>query len=90
MRGRFSDQSGLFSYIQPEDRMPADHPLRRISELVRAVFQELSPRFSRLYAHEGCPSIPPEQLLRHLLGAAADGAVGLQPFVPLVCRAFAG
>src|SRR5262249_41379855 len=37
MRGRFQDQGGLFSYIRPEERIPADHPLREIRKLVREV-----------------------------------------------------
>ena len=73
MRGRFEDQGGLFSYIKPEDRIPAGHPLRRIRELVRAVLRELSPSFWRLYAREGRPSIPPEQLLSALLLQAFYG-----------------
>jgi hypothetical protein len=36
MRGRFQDQGGFFSYIRPEERIPADHPLREIRKLVRA------------------------------------------------------
>ena len=63
MRGRFFDQGGIFSYIQPERRIPADHPLRKVRELVREVLKELSPTFGKLYSHEGRPSIPPEQLL---------------------------
>ena len=67
MRGRFRDQGGLFSYISPEDRIPADHPLRKVRELVREVLKELSHGFGKLYSHEGRPSIPPEQLLSALL-----------------------
>jgi transposase len=67
MRGEFQDQSGLFSYIDPESRIPAGHPLRQVRGLVRAVLKELSRSFSRLYSHEGRPSIPPEQLLSALL-----------------------
>src|SRR4029453_17819851 len=67
MRGEFRDQGGLFSYIDPERRIPADHPLRQVRTLVRAVLKELSRSFSRLYSHEGRPSIPPEQLLSALL-----------------------
>ena len=33
MRGGFQDQGGLFSYISPEERVPAGHPLRKIREL---------------------------------------------------------
>jgi len=67
MRGEFRDQGGLFSYIDPERRIPADHPLRQVRTLVRAVLKDLSSSFSRLYSHEGRPSIPPEQLLSALL-----------------------
>lgn len=47
--------------------MPANHPLRKIRELVRDVLQELNRSLSKLYASEGRPSIPPEQLLSALL-----------------------
>jgi transposase len=67
MRGRFRDQGGMFSYISPEQRVPPDHPLRRVGDLVRAVLKELSAWFGRLYASEGRPSVPPEQLLSALL-----------------------
>ncbi len=67
MRGAFEDQGGLFSYISAEARVPKNHPLRRIRELVRAVLSELTGSLGRLYASEGRPSIPPEQLLSALL-----------------------
>jgi transposase len=67
MRGIFADQGGLFSYISAEARVPKDHPLRKIRELVRDVLGELNRSLSRLYASEGRPSIPPEQLLSALL-----------------------
>jgi len=67
MRGRFFDQGGMFSYIRPEQRIPANHPLRKVRELVREVLEELNHSFGRLYSHEGRPSIPPEQLLSALL-----------------------
>ena len=34
MRGRFIDQAKLSSYISPEARVPEQHPLRRIRDLV--------------------------------------------------------
>jgi transposase len=67
MRGAFEDQGGLFSYISAEARVPKNHPLRTIRELVRDVLGELNRNLSRLYANEGRPSIPPEQLLSALL-----------------------
>jgi hypothetical protein len=59
MSGRFTDQGGLFSYIAPE-RVPANHPLRKVRELVRDVLNDLNRSLGRLYASEGRPSIPPE------------------------------
>src|ERR1700759_1493638 len=67
MRGKFEDQGGLFSYVSPEARVPKDHPLRKIRELVRDVLRDLNRTFGRLYSNEGRPSIPPEQLLSALL-----------------------
>ena len=67
MRGAFEDQGRLFSYISPEARIPTSHPLRKIRELVREVLGELNRSFEKLYASEGRPSIPPEQLLSALL-----------------------
>jgi transposase len=67
MRGEDGVAEGFFSYVRLEQRVPADHPLRAIRELVDAALKELSPAFDQLYAAEGRPSIPPERLLRALL-----------------------
>src|SRR6059036_4077531 len=67
MRGDDQHTGHLFSYLSPEDRIPADHPLRPIRQMTDAVFGRLSPRFDQLYSTMGRPSIPPEQLLRALL-----------------------
>src|SRR6476660_3656182 len=60
-------QSGMFSYVALEDRIPADHPLRGVRKLVDAVLAEMSNDFEGLYSKVGRPSIPPERLLRALL-----------------------
>lgn len=57
----------MFSYVSPEQRVPADHPLRPIREMVEVALKELSRSFARLYADWGRPSIAPEKLLRALL-----------------------
>jgi transposase len=67
MRGDDPRHDAMFSYITPEARVRADHPLRPIRRMTDAVLQTLSPRFDRLYSTIGRPSIPPEQLLRALL-----------------------
>jgi transposase len=62
------EQSGhLFSYLSPEQRVPADHPLRTIRAMTDEALRRLSPRFEAMYAKTGRPSIPPEHLLRALL-----------------------
>src|ERR1700680_1221809 len=67
MRGDDQQQSGVFSYISAEQRVPQDHPLRPLRKMVNEVLAELSPRFTKMYAKRGRPSIPPEKLLRALL-----------------------
>jgi transposase len=67
VRGRFPDQGSLFSYIAPHKRVPANHPLRKVRQLIRDVLDDLNRSLGRLYASEGPPSIPPEQLLSALL-----------------------
>src|SRR5919112_1645294 len=67
MRGPDEQTSHMFSYLSPEQRVRADHPLRAIRTMTDRVFAELSPRFTKMYSDIGRPSIPPEQLLRALL-----------------------
>jgi transposase len=67
MRGDDLRQDAMFSYLSPEQRVPADHPLRPIRQMVDEALKQLSPRFGRLYAQLGRPSIAPEKLLRALL-----------------------
>ena len=67
MRGDDPRHESMFSYVTPEQRVRADHPLRLIRRLTDTALTRLSPRFERLYSTTGRPSIPPEQLLRALL-----------------------
>jgi transposase len=67
MRGKDLDQSAMFSYFSPEQRVPRDHPLRPIRSLTDEVLTDMSAHFAKLYATRGRPSIPPEKLLRALL-----------------------
>jgi len=57
----------MFSYVSPEKRVPADHPLRGLRGMVDAALKEMSPQFATLYSRYGRPSIAPEKLLRALL-----------------------
>jgi hypothetical protein len=67
MRGSDYDQSAIFSYVSPEERIPQDHPLRLILEMANQALREMSGRFAEMYSGLGRVSIPPEQLLRALL-----------------------
>jgi transposase len=67
MRGDDNQQDGMFSYVSPEKRVPADHPLRPIRKMVDEILKEMSPKFAELYSKVGRPSIAPERLLRSLL-----------------------
>jgi transposase len=67
MRGDDHQQEGMFSYISPEKRVPADHPLRPIRKMVDEILKEMSPKFAKLYSEVGRPSIAPERLFRSLL-----------------------
>ena len=63
MRGHRECSGSLFSYVSIEERIPASHPLRRIRKLADQALDRLNPTFCELYAAEGRPSVPPEQLL---------------------------
>jgi transposase len=67
MRGDDGQQGSLYSYVDLEARIPRDHPLRPMREVVDAALEGMSARFAELYAATGRPSIPPERLLRALL-----------------------
>ena len=93
MRGADGRQGGMFSYVSPERRIPADHPFRPIRAMTDEVLRQLSPRLARLYPKTGWPSVAPEKLLRALLvqvlysirsEAAAHGAARVQSPLPLV------
>src|SRR5262245_24918172 len=64
MRGQDQQQSDMFSYLSPEQRVRADHPLRAIRRMSDEALANLSERFDEMYATTGRPSIPPEKLLR--------------------------
>jgi transposase len=57
----------MFSYISPEQRVPANHPLRVVRDMTDEALRGLSAQFEGLYSRLGRPSIAPEKLLRALL-----------------------
>jgi transposase len=67
MRGDDRVCGSFFSYIDLEDRVRADHPLRSIRKIANAALAALSGDFAVLYSGMGRPSVPPEKLLRAML-----------------------
>ena len=94
MRGGDERSGSLFSYVDLEARVGKDHPLRTIRLIVNEALAVLSGEFSALYG--GWPSLDSAReasagdafagVLFDPLGAAVDGAAGVRPPVPLVCR----
>ena len=64
MRGDVRRQRSMLMVIDLEQRVPKEHPLRRIKQLTEAVLEELSAIFDQMYSAVGRPSIPPERLLK--------------------------
>ena len=64
MRGQDNQQSDMFSYLSPEQRVRSDHPLRAIRAMADLALGNMSSRFDEMYSQTGRPSIPPEKLLR--------------------------
>jgi len=67
MRGSDLNQSAMYSYLSAEERVPAEHPLRKVQEMCDRALATLWPRFSPLYSALGRRSVAPEKLLRALL-----------------------
>jgi hypothetical protein len=59
MRGQERPQTTMLTLVNPEKRVPANHPIRRIKPLAEAALKELSPLFEQRYSEVGRPSIPP-------------------------------
>src|SRR5512139_445649 len=67
MRGRNESQVTMLSLVTPDQRVPKNHPLRRVKALADAALVALSPTFGEMYSKVGRPSIPPERLLKSTL-----------------------
>ena len=67
MRGSDERSGSLFSYVDLEERVRRDHPLRAIRLLVNETLASMEREFAALYAGIGRPSIAPEKLLRAML-----------------------
>ena len=64
MRGSDEMTGSMFSYVDIEARIPANHPIRIIRRIVNEVLAGLDAVFAAIYSGIGRPSIAPERLLR--------------------------
>jgi transposase len=80
MRGTTSRQVTMLGVIDPEELIPANHPIRRIKPLAEAALRDLEPTFEAMYAQIGRPSIPPEHLLKSCLLMALYSIRSERPF----------
>ena len=64
MRGGDEQQSGMFSYLTLERRVPVDHPVRVIRAMVDRALKRMDGELGKLYSSASRPSIAPERLLR--------------------------
>ncbi len=68
MMGRQAvDQSQLFYLFNLEQRIPAEHLLRRLNPIVAQVLADLRATLAPFYSDIGRPSIDPELMIRMLI-----------------------
>ena len=67
MRGPDEQTQHMFSYLSPEQRVPADHPLHAIRALTDDALRSMSAQLERLYSTTGSAVDP--------AGAVAEGVV---------------
>jgi hypothetical protein len=79
MRGEDRQQTQLFSYVSPERRVLAEHPLRPIRVMA---LERLSPRLAALYSHTGHPlELLPEEVARRLPPLYSQEEIGSEALV---------
>ena len=72
MRGHDRPQTTMLTLVNPEQGVPANHPIRLIKALAEVALKELSPLFEQMYSEVGRPSIPLQRFVENL---AVDGPV---------------
>src|SRR2546427_7383346 len=93
MRGRRDPQTTMLAFVDLEERVPRNHPLRVIKQFADRALAELSPVFDEMYAAGGRPSIPPERPLKASLPIAlysvrSERAFSEEPDYQLLFRWF--
>ena len=67
MRGRRNPQSTMLAFVNLDERVPPDHPLRIIKRVADDALCRMSDDFDTMYSRIGRASVPPERLLKSLL-----------------------
>lgn len=67
MRGRPDPQLSMLCALNPEELIPAQHPIRAIKSVVDAALVNIDAQLEAMYAEGGRPSVPPERLLKAML-----------------------
>ena len=98
MRGSDERTGELFSYVDIEERVPRNHPLRLIRRIVNEVLaaldgdsQSSTPRTGvRRLRRSGCCGRCCCRRLHDPLRTSVDGAAAIQSALSLVCRSRRG
>ena len=64
MRGSRDPQATMLAFVDLEERVPQDHPIRTIKIIADEALERLSPEFDQMYSKVGRASVPPERLLK--------------------------
>ena len=94
MRGADQNQGLIYSYVAMERRIRVDHPARKVRVLVDRALKSMDP----LLEYDVCVFRAPidcagasftgaasDDFVFDSIGASVNGAIGLQPVVPVVC-----
>ena len=76
MRGHDEQTTHMFSYLSPEQRVPADHPLRAVRALTDEALLTMSRRFASLYAHDRASVDPTGAIAARLVVTKSPAANG--------------
>jgi transposase len=64
MRGRREPQTSFLCFVNVEERIPRQHPIRQVKAMIDEVLRGMDGTFEKLYAERGRASVPPERLLK--------------------------
>ena len=67
MRGRRNPQATMLDFVDLDERVPQDHPLRIIKREADDVLYRISADFDRMHSKVSRASVPPKRLLKALL-----------------------